>query len=442
MPPDEPSKEAAPAKVGDGPSASPVPASGGTGVSPVAPSRSRKQRLMGGLKSFGWPLFCLFQMGLIAGAFLFGSRLADPGSSNSAPEGESASSTTQARVGLEDVAHPAPHSSFEGRGRASRGELDEVDRLLRVGRYELALVLCRSFSDRAIAELRDAFQYRLGLCLEGLGHWDEALVSYRKLASHTPAARIAAVALLGQARVWLRMRRPTESKALLCDLLRRSALPELRGQSFLVDAHYLLALSASLELLPNEPPGPFNDNPVTPLTSDWSLDRALDWWKKEDGRKRPGEKPQAADRSEVVEVHPGEVVFVRLFAHQMPLTSLLDRLAEQARLHIEWSARARQQVEGRSLVVALERTSLPDCAARADRAAGADLEPPRRQAAVFQRRGDAGRAASGTALGARPAHAKRGGAGVSTSSVDAGSLSGIGRSGDGGGTSSRSVEVV
>ncbi len=31
-----------------------------------------------GLKSFGWPLLCLFQLGLIAGAFQFGSRLAGP----------------------------------------------------------------------------------------------------------------------------------------------------------------------------------------------------------------------------------------------------------------------------------------------------------------------------------------------------------------------------
>jgi tetratricopeptide (TPR) repeat protein len=236
--------------------------------------------------------------------------------------------------------------------------LDEVDRLLGIGRYELALVLCRSFSDRTIAELRDAFQYRLGLCLEGLGHWDEALTAYRKLASHTAAAHLAAVALLGQARVWLRIRRPAESKALLCDLLRRSAQPELRAQPFLVDARYLLALAASLELLPHEPPGPFNDHPVCPLTSDWSLDRALDWCKTT-GR-RPSADAGPAPVEEIVEAQQGEVVSVRIFAHQMSLTSLLDHLAEQARLRLDWSARARQQVEGRNVVAALERTSLPD----------------------------------------------------------------------------------
>ena len=85
--------------------------------------------------------------------------------------------------------------------------LVERGRLIRAGRYELALVLCRSFSERAVAELRDAFQYRLGLCLEGLGRWDDALSTYRQLASHALSPRVAAIASLGQARVWLRMRR-------------------------------------------------------------------------------------------------------------------------------------------------------------------------------------------------------------------------------------------
>ena len=157
-----------------------------------------------------------------------------------------------------------------------------MDRLLGIGRYELALVLCRSFSDRTIAELRNAFQYRLGLSLEGLGHWDEALTAYRKLASHSPAARLAAVALLGQAGFGCTC--AAQSRARLCCAISSAARPSRScAQPFLVDAHYLLALAASLELLPNEPPGPFNDHPVVPLTSDWSLDRALDWGKANGG---------------------------------------------------------------------------------------------------------------------------------------------------------------
>ena len=61
------------------------------------------------------------------------------------------------------------------------------------------------FSDRAVAGLRDAFQYRLGLCLEGMGHWDDAVTAYRKLASYTASPRMAAIALLGQARSGLRI---------------------------------------------------------------------------------------------------------------------------------------------------------------------------------------------------------------------------------------------
>ncbi len=141
----------------------------------------------------------------------------------------------------------------------------------------------------------------------------------------------------------------------MCDLIRRSAAPNLRGQPFLADARYLLALAGPLEILPNEPPGPFRDDPVSPFTSDWCLERAVDWG-------GPGREPEveAAEGEEVIEVQPGAVALVRVCVHQMAVTGLLDRLAEQARLRIEWTPRARQQVEGRSVVVALERTSLPD----------------------------------------------------------------------------------
>jgi tetratricopeptide (TPR) repeat protein len=304
-----------------------------------------------GWKVFFWPLVCLFQLGLIAGTVMLGARLAETPATDGTPVPpvEASPLAAEWKKGC-----PEPEKAC-----AARGELDDVDNLLRASRYELALVLCRSHSDRAVAELRYAFQYRLGLCLEGLGHWDEALTAYRKLASHAPSIRTAAIAALGQARVWLRMRRPSESKALLCDLLRRSALPVLRGQPFLADARYFLALAAPLELAPNEPPGPLNDAPVYPLTSDWSLDHALDW-------DRPGRQPEPEPLGgqEVVEVQSGGDGLVRIYAAQIAaqssLPSLLDRLAEQAHLRLEWSAAARRQVEERSLIVALENTSLPE----------------------------------------------------------------------------------
>lgn len=304
-----------------------------------------------GWKAFFWPLVCLFQLGLIAGTLILGSYKTEPDATQAVKEDatlEPVESSPLAAEWKKDCPQP-------DKVRAARGELDDVDRLLRSGRHELALVLCRSFSERAVTELRGAFQYRLGLCLEGLGRWDEALSAYRQLASHAPSARSAAIAALGQARVWLRMRRAAESKALLCDLLRRSALPALRGQPFLEDARYLLALAAPLELLPHEPPGPLNETPVCPLTSDWSLDRALDW----DGANQQPQAEQHADR-EVIEAQQGASGPIRLFIAQMPLGGLLDRLAEQARLRIEWSASARRRAEERSPIIALDGVSLPN----------------------------------------------------------------------------------
>ncbi len=298
-------------------------------------------------KSLFWPLVCVFQLGLIVGTLQFGSLLMAPDSSASVEERPEVTRPLAADWKKDN---PEPEKV-----RAARGELDDVDRLIRAGRYELALVLCRSFSEKAIADLRDAFQYRLGLSLEGLGRWDDALTSYRKLASHAPSARVAAIASVGQARVWLRMRRPAECRALVSDLLRRSALPALHGQPFLADAHYFLALAAPHEVLPNEPPGPLNDDPVSPLASDWSLDRALDW-----DRRSSAPEVEPPNGAEIVEVQKGGEGLVRVFVSQMAITSLLDRFAERAGLRVEWSAHARQQVEDRSLVVALEGISLPE----------------------------------------------------------------------------------
>lgn len=320
---------------------------------PAEPRPFGSGKTLGWLKTFGWPLLCLFQLGLIAGAFRLGGRLIvseTPETVESSPNPE--------------VSPPSPDPTAPSRDRegaddptrhpAARGELDEVDRLVRVGRYELALTLCRSFCDRAAAGMRDAFRYRLALCLEGLGHWDEALLAYRGLASRTESTRRGAIALLGQARVWLRMRRPAESKALLCDLIRRSSAPHLRQMPFLPDARYLLALAGSLELLPNERPGPFNHHPVGPLSSDWSLERALDW----DAVGATPALPAPSAAAEIIQVQPGGLV--RIEVQNCPLPSLLDRLAEKAALRIDWTPRARQQVEGRSVVVALDRVSLAD----------------------------------------------------------------------------------
>jgi hypothetical protein len=120
-------------------------------ASPVSAPRGKR----GWWKSLVWPLVCLFQLGLIAGALHFGSRLAEL----NAPPPEPM-----------EPAEPSPivvdwkkECQEPEKVRAARGELDDVDRLLRASRYELALILCRSFSERAVANLRDAFQYRLGL---------------------------------------------------------------------------------------------------------------------------------------------------------------------------------------------------------------------------------------------------------------------------------------
>jgi len=66
------------------------------------------------------------------------------------------------------------------------GEVKRGDDLLRLGRYELALAIYQPLNQGTAAPLRDLVQYRVALCLEGLGRWDQAIAAYRTLASRSP----------------------------------------------------------------------------------------------------------------------------------------------------------------------------------------------------------------------------------------------------------------
>lgn len=315
---------------------------------------SLRARLMPHLKRYGWPLLCLFQLGLAAGAYQFGSRLASP-----PPPVVHRLPPRIEKIQVKPGARPEPVLEAEPDSVPMLDVLDEVDRLIRAGRYELALARCRTFADKAVAPLREAFGYRLGLCLEGLGRWGSALEAYRWVASRSGVARLAGAAQLGQARVWLRTGRPVESKALLCNLILRSGQPALRGQPFLADTHYLLGMAMTQEALGSGLPGPFDDRPVRQSASDWPLDRALDWGKVPAGPD-PVPPPRGEDVIAVRRSGPrAEDAIVRLSVTQMPVAGALDRLAEQGKLRLEWTAAARGVVEGRTLGAELDGLLLP-----------------------------------------------------------------------------------
>src|SRR5262249_8065098 len=137
--------------------------------------------------------------------------------------------------------------------------LEDGDRLMREGRYDQALKVYDPLAATASGALRDALQYRVGLCYEGLGRADPAFAAYRVVAGHTENPRARAAAEIGQARVLLRTHKPAEAKDLLYGLVLRSGSPELKDQPCVGDARYLIALLLSQQALKTEKPGPLSD---------------------------------------------------------------------------------------------------------------------------------------------------------------------------------------
>ena len=132
--------------------------------------------------------------------------------------GETRETDSSRSLGTKPLSRNAPSlAAAPGNGV---GDLGRGDGALVEGRYEAAIAAYQPLSE-GVGPLGDAAKYRLALCNEGQGRYDQAISIYREVASRNASARIVAAASLGQARVWVRMRKPAEAKRLLCDLVLR-----------------------------------------------------------------------------------------------------------------------------------------------------------------------------------------------------------------------------
>jgi tetratricopeptide (TPR) repeat protein len=328
---------------------------------PVASPAAARPAPKRGVLRYVWPFVCLMQLGLIGG-WLF-TRYWHP-------------------------AHPIaeePSAEEKSDRQASRdslkpGEVPTVehgDELLREGRYDLALKVYEPLAGTATGALRDALQYRVGLCQEGLGQNEQALKAYR-VVRRTENPRAAAASDIGQARVLVRLRKPVEAKNLLYPLLLRSATPELRGQACLADARYLLALTLTLEALKPEKPGPLSDAPADYTATDWPVEAALDWvGAATEAKPETPDKPDDAGKETKAGDKGGEskdtnyVVLVgsaddpqsgRVTAavSQGALLHLIDRLATKAKLKVDWSESAKKIASERGAALTVEDVPVSD----------------------------------------------------------------------------------
>jgi tetratricopeptide (TPR) repeat protein len=312
----------------------------------------------GAILLYGLALVCLVQLGLIGGwVFTHYWHPTDPAAEPPSP-GER--SNRQA--------------SSESLKPGEVPTVEYADGLLREGRYDLALKVYEPLAGEAVGALRDALQYRVGLCEEGLGRTDQALKAYR-VVRRTENPRAAAAADIGQARVLVRLRRPVEAKNLLYPVLLRSAAPELRGQAYLADARYLLALTLTLEALKPEKPGPLSDALAEYTATDWPVEAALDWVgapaeAKPEKPDKPDKETRAGDEEQgekggnfvllVRSADDPESKRVSADVSQATLLRLIERLAERSQLKVQWSEAAKKVAAERGGTLAVEDVPLSD----------------------------------------------------------------------------------
>lgn len=297
-----------------------------------------------------WSVLGCLNVGLIAVAFYFGGRLG----------GLPVHRAVEEDAARDSSLPPSSEIRTEHAEPVIRIDLEEVDRLLRTGRFEVALAICKQASDGAASQLRDAFRYRHALSLEGMGRWDDAIKVFSSVVSRSNSPLMVSAAQLGQARVWLRMRRHTQGKVLLCDLILRAGDPVASDPVLLANARYMLALALALEATEALPDSPTEDALANHSPSDWSMDEALKWGKlgKDENRLVPPPMPDTVSVKRIRGVN--EEILVRATVRQLPLTALLAQVAEQAGLKLVWSALARRQVEERCLRIDLGPIPLTD----------------------------------------------------------------------------------
>ena len=187
-----------------------------------------------------------------------------------------------ARVKANIVAQAAADIAEQAEVELVRKPVDLKDRVIgdrdfHERRYEVALRYYENLGGEPIHRLPPELLYRVALCQEGLGKWDEALESFRSVVRTADDETLLAASQFGQARIHLR----------LGEL--RSAIDQLRSielhsehfahlpRSLKRDVTFLLPISIGFEAVAPDADGKRASPVRLGELVNWSLEAALAW---------------------------------------------------------------------------------------------------------------------------------------------------------------------
>lgn len=178
---------------------------------------------------------------------------------------------------VEDLSHKKRAAEAENQALAARTALEtrrKADDLFQAGEVELALQLYQSKESAEPLRPSDRLSFKIAICREALGQWDEALATFRTLASRDDRA-FRAAALLAQARIGLSRHDFPHARAIVREFLHEAAETKAVPDAMLRDAQYLGAIASLLdgthaEFIPD------GLHPIPPLHNlTWPLNDAL-----------------------------------------------------------------------------------------------------------------------------------------------------------------------
>lgn len=189
--------------------------------------------------------------------------------------------------------------------------------------------------------------YRLGLCHEELGLFDDALSFYRQIITDRKVpVKYQWLSRVSQARVWLRARSPEQARAMLAGCVLGSDREGVSEHPVAAEAMYLYALASARIDTANDDPDP-SEPWVVPSPSHWPVQSVLTWSDNKPVKEGPSLR---AERTIVTIPEPDESTplfkRVKLEGENVNVQALLEEVGTQTGHPVEFHPVAQAMLDG------------------------------------------------------------------------------------------------